>query len=154
MKLAIQRVKKAKVGVNNNIVGQIEAGLFVLLGVGKEDSGKEVNTLVEKLINLRIMDDNDGKMNLSIVNTKGEILIVSQFTLYADTKKGNRPSFVDAASSKQAKELYELFIEKVKEKGLRVETGEFGSNMQIETICDGPVTILLESSIDKSSRKN
>lgn len=154
MKLVIQRVKKAKVSVDNNIVGQIEAGLFVLLGVGKEDSEKEVNTLVEKLINLRIVGDKEDKMNLSIKDSKGEILIVSQFTLYADTKKGNRPSFVDAASSEKANALYELFIEKVKEKGLKVETGKFGANMEIETVCDGPVTILLESSIDKSFRKD
>jgi len=156
MKLVIQRVLKAKVTKkeNNNVVGEINKGLFtgntgqallILLGIKKGDTKKQVDELVSKLIKLRIMSDQNSKMNLSIVDTKSEILLVSQFTLYANTKDGNRPSFIDAEEPAKAKELYEYMITKLKETGLNVQTGSFGDYMEINAVLDGPVTIVLEN---------
>ncbi len=144
MKLVIQRVKKASVEVENKIVGKINQGFLVLLGVGPEDTEDTSNFLVQKLIKLRVFEDENEKMNLSLKDINGELLIVSQFTLYADCAKGNRPSFTNAAKPDKANELYEYFISKCKEENIKVEHGIFGADMQVELINDGPVTILLE----------
>lgn len=144
MKLVIQRVSNAKVEVNSKIIGQIKKGFLVLLGVGPEDNCQTADVLVEKLCNLRIFEDENQKMNLSIKDIDGELLIVSQFTLYADCRKGNRPSFTDAAKPEKANELYEYFIEKCKDKVRKVEHGEFGADMKVSLLNDGPVTIILE----------
>jgi D-tyrosyl-tRNA(Tyr) deacylase len=147
MRLVIQRVNKASVEVTETgkIAGRIGKGLFVLLGIGEEDNEEDVEKLVEKLLKLRIMADKNDKMNLSITDVKGEILVVSQFTLYADISKGNRPSFVKAAGHDKARDLYRLFISKLVEKGIKVETGSFGKYMKISAELDGPVTILVST---------
>lgn len=144
MKLVVQRVSNAKVEVDNKIIGQIEKGFLVLLGVGPEDNKEIADFLVDKLCNLRVFKDENRKMNLSIKDIEGELLIVSQFTLYADCKKGNRPSFANAAKPEIANELYEYFIEKCKSKVKKVEHGEFGADMKVKLLNDGPVTIILE----------
>lgn len=144
MRLVIQRVSEAKVEVDNKVVGKIGRGFLVLLGVGQEDNEEKANFLVEKLCNLRVFRDENEKMNLSIKDIDGELLIISQFTLYADCKKGNRPSFVNAAEPKFANNLYEYFINKCKEKVKNVEKGIFGADMKVSLINEGPVTILLE----------
>ena len=144
MKLVIQRVSNAKVEVNSKIIGQIKKGFLVLLGVGPEDNCQTADFLVEKLCNLRVFEDENQKMNLSIKDIDGELLIVSQFTLYADCRKGNRPSFTDAAKPEKANEIYEYFIEKCKDKVRKVEHGEFGADMKVSLLNDGPVTIILE----------
>ena len=145
MRLVVQRVDKAKVSVGNKVVGSINKGLFVLVGVKKGDTKENAKNLATKLFKLRVMADKEGKMNLNVGDAKGEILIVSQFTLYADTSKGNRPSFIKAGDPKDAKVLYEHFVLESKKTDLKVETGSFGDYMQIEVELDGPVTILLES---------
>lgn len=144
MKLVIQRVNNAKVDVDNKTIGQIEKGFLVLIGVGPEDTKEIADSLVEKLCNLRIFEDENQKMNLSIKDINGELLIVSQFTLYADCKKGNRPSFAGAAEPEKANTLYEYFIEKCKDKVKKVEHGKFGADMKVSLLNDGPVTIILE----------
>lgn len=144
MKLVIQRVKRASVEVENKMVGKINQGFLVLLGVGPEDTKETADFLIQKLIKLRVFEDENGKMNLSLRDINGELLIVSQFTLYADCAKGNRPSFTNAAKPDQANELYEYFLEQCKKENIKVEHGIFGANMQVELINDGPVTILLE----------
>ncbi len=147
MKLVVQRVDNAsvKVAETGKIAGEIGKGLFVLLGVGEEDGEKDVERLVEKLVKLRIMADKEGKMNLNIKDAGGEILLVSQFTLYADTSGGNRPSFIKAASPDKARDLYRLFVSKLVENGVPVKTGSFGEYMEISAELDGPVTILVSS---------
>ncbi|MFZ3301858.1 MAG: D-aminoacyl-tRNA deacylase [Microgenomates group bacterium] len=147
MKIVIQRVKSAKVTrqEDNKIVGEIKSGLFLLLGVKKGDTEKQVDELVNKIIKLRVMSDENDKMNLSVQDTKSEILVVSQFTLYANTKDGNRPSFIDAEEPSKAKVLYEYMINKLRESGLNIQTGSFGDYMKIEADLDGPVTIVLEN---------
>jgi len=144
MRLIISRVSRASVKANGKTVGQIAKGLFVLLGVKKGDTEKNAEELAEKLSKLRVMADKEAKMNLSVKDIAGEILVVSQFTLYADTSGGNRPSFIQAAEPETAKRIYEKFVMKVREKGIKVETGSFGDYMEIEALLDGPVTILLE----------
>lgn len=144
MKLVIQRVTHVSVTVENEVVGKIGKGFLVLLGIGPEDTESEADFLVQKLIKLRIFEDENGKMNLSLKDVNGELLIVSQFTLYADCSGGNRPSFVNAAKPEKANELYEYFIKKCKEENIKVEHGIFGADMQVELLNDGPVTILLE----------
>lgn len=144
MKLIIQRVKHASVTVDNNIVGKIGQGFLVLLGVGPEDTKEIADYLVQKLIKLRIFEDENGKMNLSLKDVNGELLIVSQFTLYADCSGGNRPSFVNAAKPEKANELYEYFIQECKKQNINVEHGIFGADMKVELLNDGPVTIILE----------
>lgn len=144
MKLLIQRVKQASVRVNEQIVGKIENGFCVLVGITHEDTKENADYLVKKLCNLRVFEDENEKMNLSIKDIKGKLLIVSQFTLYADTTSGNRPSFVNAAKPEQAKRLYQYFIEKCKNENVIVETGIFGANMQVELVNDGPVTVMIE----------
>lgn len=145
MRALIQRVKKGKVAIDGKTVGEIGKGMVILLGVKKEDTDKEVDFLAEKVANLRIMADKEGKMNLSIKDVGGEILVVSQFTLYGDASGGRRPSFIKAANPDLAKSLYERFIEKLKDYGIKVATGSFGEYMEVEIINDGPVTILLET---------
>ncbi len=144
MKLVVQRVKNASVTVDNNVVGKIEQGFLVLLGVGPEDTKETANYLVQKLIKLRVFEDENGKMNLALKDINGKLLIVSQFTLYADCEKGNRPSFINAAKPDKANELYEYFIEKCKEENVVVEHGIFGADMKVELLNNGPVTIILE----------
>ena len=147
MRLVVQRVEKAKVqrlsqDKSWDTVGEIGKGLFVLVGFKKGDTEKDIDLLAAKLSKLRVMSDAEDKMNLSISDVDGKVLVVSQFTLYADTSGGNRPSFIDAEEPSTAKELYEFFITKLKELGLDIQTGSFGDYMKIETILDGPVTII------------
>jgi len=147
MRLIIQRVSRAAVFVadKRRKIGSINSGLFVLVGIKKGDTEKEAEILAEKLFKLRVMADKEGKMNLTLADTEGEILVVSQFTLYADTSGGNRPSFINAALPDEAKKIYEHFVSKLREKEIIVETGSFGDYMEIESIADGPVTIILEA---------
>ena len=144
MKLVIQRVKHAAVNVEGKIVGQIEKGLLILLGVGAEDTKENADWLVEKLSVLRLFEDENGKTNLSTRDINGSLLVVSQFTLYADCRKGSRPSFANAAPPAIANELYEYFTERCREKFATVETGVFGAHMEIDMLCDGPFTVTLE----------
>jgi len=148
MRLLVQRVSSASVTIEGKVVGEIKKGLLVLVGIKKGDSIKAAEKLAEKLTKLRIMADQKGKMNLSPADTKSEVLAVSQFTLYADTSQGNRPSFITAAVPELAKELYEHFVKRLKGKGIKVETGEFGAYMRVDAKLDGPVTILLEETSD------
>ena len=144
MKVVVQRCMKASVIVDDNIVGAISQGLMLLVGFTEKDSIKEINYMVDKIINLRIFDDENGVMNQSVLDTKGSILSVSQFTLYADTTKGRRPSYIKALNGEEAKKLYQTFNQKLKETGLNVQTGIFGANMKVDFINDGPITIILE----------
>ena len=141
----MQRVNQAGVKTEGKIVGKIKRGLFVLLGVSKGDKEEDALFLAEKLAKLRVMSDEKGKMNLAVKNVEGKVLVVSQFTLYAYTKGGNRPSFIKAAEPELALKLYNLFVEKLKNLGIEVETGKFGSYMKISLELDGPVTIILDS---------
>jgi len=145
MKALVQRVSRASVSVNDKIVGEIGRGLVVFLGVAQGDSKEDAGYLANKVVNLRIFADESSKFSLSALDTRGEILIVSQFTLLADSRKGRRPSFTEAAPPDLAKELYEFFVEQVRATGLKVETGLFQEHMLVEIHNDGPVTILLES---------
>lgn len=144
MKFVIQRVKKANVEVNNEIVGKIDNGFLVLIGITHNDNKEIADYLIKKLINLRVFEDEKGKMNLSLRDIKGSLLLVSQFTLYADCSSGNRPSFTEAAKPDFAKELYEYVIHECENKIDNVKTGIFGAEMKVELINDGPVTIILE----------
>ncbi len=145
MRAVVQRVKAASVSINQVTVGKINSGLLVFLGVETTDNAEDINWLVKKILGLRVFADADGKMNLSALDIRGELLIVSQFTLYASTKKGNRPSFVKSAKPIIALPLYEAFIEEVRKSGLVVETGNFGADMQVNIHNDGPVTLIIDS---------
>jgi len=145
MKALVQRVSRASVSVDDKIVGKVGPGLVVFLGVAQGDSKEDASYLANKVVNLRIFADEASKFALSALETKGDILIISQFTLLADSRKGRRPSFTEAAPPDLAKELYELFVEQVRSTGLKVETGLFQEHMLVEIHNDGPVTILLES---------
>ncbi|MBS4539692.1 D-tyrosyl-tRNA(Tyr) deacylase [Clostridium sp. D2Q-11] len=145
MRAVIQRVSTAKVTVDNNISGEISKGLLVLLGIGEEDSLDDIKYLSDKIINLRIFEDENERMNLSLLDIKGELLIVSQFTLYGDCRKGRRPNFMSAAKPKDANILYEKIISTCSEYDINVESGEFGADMKVDLVNDGPVTILLDS---------
>lgn len=145
MKLVIQRVKNAKVEVEGKVTGKIEQGFLVLLGVTHDDTKEKADYLVKKLCNLRVFEDENGKMNLDIKKINGKLLIVSQFTLYANCKDGNRPSFIEAAKPEIANELYEYFCKKCQEKEIEVQTGIFGADMQVSLTNNGPVTIVLEN---------
>ena len=145
MRAVVQRVSRARVSVNGEITGDIGLGLLVLLGVGAGDTRAEADYLVDKTIGLRIFEDAGGKMNLSVAEAGGALLVVSQFTLYGDARRGKRPSFDAAAPPEQARELYEYFVDRVRAASLRCETGRFQETMQVELINEGPVTILLDS---------
>lgn len=145
MRGVVQRVKKASVTVDGELIGKIEKGLLVFLGIGNEDDEKDIQYLADKIINLRIFEDSNEKMNESLLDQKGELLIVSQFTLYGDCRKGKRPSFDKAAKPKDAEMLYERFVEYCKSCGVKVETGKFQAMMDVELINDGPVTLLIDS---------
>ena len=144
MKLVIQRVKQAKVGVKGKVAGEIEKGFLVLIGITHTDTRQEADYLAKKLCNLRVFEDENQKMNRNLKDVKGKLLIVSQFTLYANCKDGNRPSFTDAAKPEMANELYEYFCEKCEEYQIEVQKGIFGADMQVSLINDGPVTIVME----------
>jgi D-tyrosyl-tRNA(Tyr) deacylase len=145
MRAVVQRVSRARVTVSGEITGEIGLGLLVLLGVGGGDTRADADYLVDKTIGLRIFEDPAGKMNLSVAEVGGALLVVSQFTLYGDARRGKRPSFDAAAPPAQARELYEYFVEKVLVAGLRCEAGRFQETMQVELVNEGPVTILLDS---------
>lgn len=145
MRLVVQRVLEAQVKIDNEIVGSIDKGLMILVGVGENDSEEDVDYLVQKASNMRIFEDENGKMNLSLQQVEGSILSVSQFTLYADTKKGNRPSFTRSAKPDKAIPLYEQFNQSLRNQGVRVETGRFGADMKVSLVNDGPVTITIDS---------
>src|SRR6266481_1895255 len=144
MRAVVQRVSRARVTVSGEITGEIGLGLLVLVGVGAGDTRTEADYLVEKTIGLRIFEDTGGKMNLSVAEVAGALLVVSQFTLYGDARRGKRPSFDAAAPPEQARELYEYFVERVRTAGMRCETGRFQETMQVELVNEGPVTILLD----------
>ena len=145
MKALLQRVTSASVSIAGEIVGRIGLGLVVFVGVANGDTEKDVQYLAQRTVNLRIFADDAGRFNLSAVDIKGELLVISQFTLLADTRKGRRPSFIEAAPPAQAEELFERFLEQVRTSGLKVETGRFQQHMEVEIHNDGPVTILLDS---------
>lgn len=144
MKVLVQRVLSSSVEVDNKIVGQINKGLMLLVGFTDSDTDKEIDYMVDKIINLRIFDDENGVMNKSLINVNGSILSISQFTLYADTRKGRRPSYIKALNGDKAILLYDKFNNKLKEENIKVETGIFGADMKVSLINDGPITIMLE----------
>ena len=145
MRAVVQRVSRAKVTVAGEITGEIGRGLLILLGVSVNDAEKHADYLVDKISHLRIFEDADEKMNLSLLDVGGEMLVVSQFTLYGDTRGGRRPSFINAARPEQANELYEYFVSKARRQIAKVETGQFQAMMDVELVNDGPVTIILDS---------
>jgi D-tyrosyl-tRNA(Tyr) deacylase len=146
MRAVIQRVNRALVRVEGKIEGEISRGLLVLLGVGQGDSPREADYLLDKIINLRIFEDAEGKMNLSLLDVGGGLMVISQFTLYADCRKGRRPSFTDASPPEEARKLYDYFVAEAKNRGFKVATGIFQAPMEVELVNFGPVTILLDSS--------
>ena len=145
MRAVVQRVSRAKVTVDGEITGEIGNGLLVLLGVSKNDAETDADYLVEKIVNLRIFEDAEDTMNLSLIDTEGSMLVVSQFTLYGDTRRGRRPSFIDAAPRADANRLYEYFVEKARERIEHVATGRFQAMMDVELVNEGPVTIMIDS---------
>ena len=145
MRAVVQRVSRAKVTVEGRLTGEIGRGLLILLGVTHSDVKDDADYLVDKVVNLRIFDDADGKMNLSLADIDGELLVVSQFTLYGDTRRGRRPSFIKAAGGVEAEQLYVYFVRKARESVRNVATGEFGAMMDVELVNDGPVTIIIDS---------
>ncbi len=154
MKVLLQRVKEASVTVNGELVGNIGKGLTVFVGIAVGDTQEDVQYLIKKIMELRIFADTEGKFNLSVTEIKGELLLVSQFTLLANTRKGRRPSFTDAASPELAEELFNQFVAQVKSSGLKVETGRFQQYMQVEINNDGPVTIMIDSRERFNSRSS
>ena len=147
MRAVIQRIKESSVKVEGQVIGQTGGGLLVLLGVAQYDDPSDADYLVNKIANLRIFEDKNGKMNRSLLDAGGEMMVVSQFTLLADCRKGRRPAFVDAAEPELAAELYEYFVEKVRRRGIKVATGRFRALMEVALVNEGPVTIILESQI-------
>lgn len=145
MKVIVQRSLHSSVSVNNNVIGEIEKGIVLLVGFNVDDTVDDIKYMVKKIPNLRIFDDESGIMNYSLLQSGGEILSISQFTLYADTKKGNRPSYIHAMKNETAKKLYDYFNEELKKMGIIVKTGQFGADMKVSITNDGPVTIVLES---------
>jgi len=146
MRAVVQRVRRAQVRVGAEITGEISSGLVVLVGISHSDTSADADYLAGKIAGLRIFEDSDGKMNLSVADVGGAVLAVSQFTLYGDARKGKRPSFEQAAPAQQANGLYQVFVEKIRAAGIPCETGRFQATMQVELVNDGPVTILLDSS--------
>lgn len=147
MRLVIQRVASASVEVDGQVVGSIGKGLLVLLGVGREDTEQTADTYADKLLKLRIFEDENGKTNLSLADVGGELLVISQFTLYADCTHGNRPSFIDAGGPEEAARLYGYFAEKCRERAKKVDTGIFGADMKVSLVNDGPFTIVLDETL-------
>ena len=145
MRAVVQRVSRASVSVENEVIGEIGRGLLILLGISGRDSESDALYLVEKTLNLRVFEDGEGKMNLSLLDNRGEMLVVSQFTLYGDTRRGRRPSFIDAAAPEAANRLYEFFVSECRKHLVRIETGQFQAMMDVELVNDGPVTILIDS---------
>jgi len=145
MRAVVQRVSRAQVTVNGEIAGEIGEGLLVLLGVGRDDTKADATYLAEKIAGLRVFEDAEGKMNRSVQDVGGSVLVVSRFTLYGDVRRGKRPSFDAAAPPDKARQLYEFFVEQIRAAGLRCETGRFQEMMQVELVNEGPVTILLDS---------
>jgi len=145
MRAVVQRVSRASVTVEQNVVWTIGQGLLVLLGVSNKDTETDARYCVEKILNLRIFEDAEGKMNLSLIDLEGELLVVSQFTLYGDTRRGRRPSFIDAAPPAEANRLYEYFVAECRQQISNVQTGQFQAMMDVELLNDGPVTILIDS---------
>ena len=145
MRAVVQRVSRAKVSVEGETTGEIGAGILILLGVARADAEKEASYILEKTLNLRIFDDEDGVMNLSLLDIRGGLLVVSQFTLYGDVRKGRRPSYIDAAAPVRAAELYEFFVSEARRQIADVQTGRFQTMMEVELVNDGPVTILIDS---------
>jgi D-tyrosyl-tRNA(Tyr) deacylase len=145
MRAVVQRVSRAQVTVNSELAGKIGLGLLVLLGVGRDDTNADATYLVEKITGLRVFEDAQGKMNLNVQDVGGSVLAVSQFTLYGDVRRGKRPSFDAAAPPEKARQLYEFFVDQLRDAGLRCETGRFQEMMQVELVNEGPVTILLDS---------
>lgn len=145
MRAVIQRVKESSVSVNQAVIGKIDKGLTVLLGVAREDTAKDAEYLADKIVNLRIFEDENGKLNRSLLETRGEMLVVSQFTLLGDCRKGRRPSFINAAPPDKGNDLYEYFVKQVREKDISVQTGQFRAMMEVFLINDGPVTLIMES---------
>ena len=153
MKLVIQRVSRASVTVRGSVIGQIGQGYLVLVGVGREDTKEDADRLVRKMIGLRIFSDENGKINKSLKDVDGQLLLISQFTLYADCRHGNRPGFTDAGDPEKAKELYEYMRDSCRREIPVVEQGEFGADMKVELVNDGPFTILLDSEIYREKKK-
>ena len=145
MKFVIQRVSNASVEVDKEVVGEINKGFLVLIGITHEDTTEIADAMIKKLINLRVFEDENEKMNLALKDVKGELLLISQFTLYANCKSGNRPDFLNASKPDYANKLYEYIIEKCKNENINVQTGIFGANMKVSLLNDGPVTIILDS---------
>ena len=145
MRAVVQRVKESKVKVDDEVIGSIEEGLLIFLGIGNEDSMEDIDYLIDKIVNLRIFEDVEGKMNLSALDLEKDIMVVSQFTLYGDCRKGRRPSFFDAAPPDKAERLYDVFVNKINNYDLKIATGEFQAMMDIDLVNDGPVTLLLDS---------
>ncbi|MBO7047702.1 MAG: D-tyrosyl-tRNA(Tyr) deacylase [Spirochaetia bacterium] len=145
MRAVVQRVSDARVQVGEELIGAIDLGLLVYLGVHKDDTDKDFDYILDKVINLRIFSDDEGKMNLSLLDTGGEILVVSQFTLFGDARRGRRPSYGDAAGNEKGNLYYQRFLHGLKEKGIKTASGQFGAEMQVSYTNDGPVTILLDS---------
>ncbi|MFA6940361.1 MAG: D-aminoacyl-tRNA deacylase [Clostridiaceae bacterium] len=145
MRAVVQRVKSSSVQVDGKVIGRIDKGLNILVAVSKGDTMEDVNLIKDKIINLRIFQDDNEKMNLSLLDVSGELLVVSQFTLYGDCRKGRRPSFIESESGEKAKELYDTLVKLLREDVKKVETGEFGADMQVYIQNDGPVTLLLDS---------
>ena len=147
MRILVQRVKNASVTIDGQLFSQIKQGYLILVGFSNNDDENIVELMTQKLLNLRICDDSDGKMNLSIIDTKGELLSVSQFTLYADSSKGRRPSFIEACNPERAVQLYDYFNDNLRKSGLKVETGKFRAEMDVQLVNSGPITIMLDSDI-------
>ena len=145
MRAVVQRVSSSKVEVNGEIVGSINKGINILIGISKDDSEDDLLYIKDKVINLRIFEDENDKMNLSVLDIKGEILVISQFTLYGDCRKGRRPNFMEAEGGERAKAFYERFVELLKESNLKIQTGEFGAHMKVDIQNDGPVTLIIDS---------
>lgn len=145
MRAVVQRVTESSVEVNNRVIGKIGQGLLVLLGISSEDTEKDSEYILRKILGLRVFNDQEGNMNLSVSDISGELLLVSQFTLYGDARKGNRPSYIRAAKSDSSKIIYDSFIKKLEASGVKFETGKFGADMNVSIKNDGPVTILLDS---------